>query len=96
MSTALPTAAEYYTGLSSTRTGLDRKFKDIDDAANYAEYQTRLLDARTRNFVLDFGNEDAWCAVDLQADDFVTLMETQVRIIYIQQCAYATNHPVTT
>lgn len=76
--TALQTAAEYYTGLSSKRTGLDQKFRNIDDADNYAEYQTRLLDARARNFVLDFGNEDAWCAVDLQKDDWAAVMQTPV------------------
>ncbi|KAL1983870.1 hypothetical protein VTN96DRAFT_9794 [Rasamsonia emersonii] len=77
--TALPrtltTASEYYAGFQSTRPGLSQKFKNIDEEVHFREYQRLLLDRRTYNFVLDFGNEDAWCGVNLDEDDLVALMD---------------------
>ncbi|KAL1962853.1 hypothetical protein VTN77DRAFT_9128 [Rasamsonia byssochlamydoides] len=73
--TPLQTASEYYSGFLSTRPGLSQKFKNIDEEVHFREYQKLLLDARTQNFVLDFGNDDAWCGVNLNVDDLVALMD---------------------
>ena len=37
-----------------------RKFRSIDEASNFEYYMYLLQDADTTNFVLDFGDEDAW------------------------------------
>ena len=72
------TAADYYKSLSSEPTfaGI---FSDIDDAHNFRQCQQKLLTSTTRNFVLDFGDQDAWCGFDLEKDEFVSLMKDPVR-----------------
>lgn len=57
---------------------LEHMFQDIDERANFREYMTRLQDPNTSNFVLDFGNEDAFCATDLTKDYFKTLFSKPV------------------
>jgi hypothetical protein len=72
------TATEYYESLSS-HTPISEKFKDIDNAQNFLHFQQMLVDKATRNFVLDFGDEDAWCGFNLTENDFVALIDGQVR-----------------
>ncbi|KAL2001317.1 hypothetical protein VTN02DRAFT_1917 [Thermoascus thermophilus] len=67
--------AEYYSSFS-TRPGLAQKFKNIDEEVHFRDYLQHLQDAMTQNFVLDFGNDDAWCAVNLEKEDFVALLDT--------------------
>ncbi|KAJ9389459.1 hypothetical protein DTO063F5_1952 [Paecilomyces variotii] len=74
ISDASHNAAAYYASFSS-RPGLGQKFNDIDQAAHFRDYQRRLEDISTENFVLDFGNDDAWCAVNLDTVDFEALLE---------------------
>ncbi|EYE95407.1 uncharacterized protein EURHEDRAFT_412225 [Aspergillus ruber CBS 135680] len=64
---------EYYSSFEN-QPHLCDKFRDIDDEANFRTYLHLLEDAHTHNFVLDFGNEDAWCAVDLERDDIASLL----------------------
>lgn len=73
---------EYYASVGGNRDPLDSledKFHDIDDKTHFGPYMRRLEDPRTWNFVLDFGNEDAWCATDLRTDDIKLLLRKQVR-----------------
>jgi len=55
------------------------KFNDIDDKSHFKPYMQRLSDPLTTNFVLDFGNEDAFCATDLDEDEFKLLLSKPVR-----------------
>lgn len=77
---ASQTAAAYYASLSS-QIPLSEKFRNIDDAQYFRHCQQMLMDSSTRNFVLDFGDEDAWCGFDLTKDDFVALRDSQVRVV---------------
>jgi hypothetical protein len=63
-------AKEYYSSFSN----LSKKFNDIDEASNFEGYKRRLWDVETQNFVLDFGSDDAWCAVNLDETDFSALL----------------------
>ncbi|PWY89725.1 hypothetical protein BO70DRAFT_384793 [Aspergillus heteromorphus CBS 117.55] len=67
------TPQEYYASFK-TRPHLQDKFADIDNAANLKSYLALLKDPQTRNFVLDFGNDDAWSAVNLNHEDFALLL----------------------
>ncbi|RLL92992.1 hypothetical protein CFD26_100450 [Aspergillus turcosus] len=64
---------EYYASFTS-RPALRDKFRDIDDESCFYAYVRRLRDAQTQNFVLDFGNDDAWCAMNLGQEDFGLLL----------------------
>ncbi|GAB1196414.1 hypothetical protein APSETT444_005684 [Aspergillus pseudonomiae] len=72
---SLQTPKEYYSSFKSN-SNLQGKFHDIDDEAQFRAYLGYLQDAETRNFVLDFGNDDAWCAVDLEEEDIATLLRS--------------------
>lgn len=70
---------EYYSSLER-RPHLYDKFHDIDDKAYFMAYSKLLGEAQTQNFVLDFGNEDAWCAVNLEKEDIASLLRSPVSI----------------
>lgn len=73
---------EFYASFQTARDGpLHRKFNDIDDADQFRDYERRLRDQSTENFVLDFGDEDAWCATDLEAEDFKLLLSKPVCLL---------------
>ncbi|KAE8348855.1 hypothetical protein BDV28DRAFT_142567 [Aspergillus coremiiformis] len=69
------TPKEYYASVTND-SSLQEKFHDIDDEAHFRAYLGHLQDAKTQNFVLDFGNDDAWCAVDLQEEDIALLLRS--------------------
>ena len=54
----------------------DGRFADFDDEQTYNDSQSRALLERTRNFVVQFGKEEAQIAFNLDADDVQTLLET--------------------
>ncbi|KAJ5261015.1 hypothetical protein N7478_011610 [Penicillium angulare] len=60
----------YYEGFPIDKGSLYDRFKDIDQLEHFRTYMQRLEKPETRNFVLDFGNEDAYCAIDLGTNDF--------------------------
>ncbi|KAL4791733.1 hypothetical protein BDV19DRAFT_392802 [Aspergillus venezuelensis] len=66
-------AQEYYSSFPRNP-NIKASFRNIDEAAHFKHYLTLLKDVQTRNFVLDFGNEDAWCAVDLERGDLMELL----------------------
>ncbi|KAF2089113.1 hypothetical protein K490DRAFT_39089 [Saccharata proteae CBS 121410] len=45
-----------------------RKIKDFDYAPNFHALQQKAADWRSRNFIIDFGADDAWCGFDLSED----------------------------
>lgn len=69
----------YYAGVSGENGSLKDRFKDIDDANHFRTSMQQLVNPKTRNFVLDFGNEDAYCATDLATADFKALLTLPVR-----------------
>ncbi|KAL1963525.1 hypothetical protein VTN77DRAFT_8106 [Rasamsonia byssochlamydoides] len=70
---ASQTAEQYYSSFTSSP-GLGSKFHDIDDEAHFQSYMCSLQSTSTRNFVLDFGNDDAWCALNLDHDELKDLL----------------------
>ncbi|KAJ5135320.1 uncharacterized protein N7515_004598 [Penicillium bovifimosum] len=66
-------AQDYYASLDEDGS-LVKKFKDIDDETQFHIAIRRLQDPLTQNFVLDFGNEDAWCASDLTTYEMKSLL----------------------
>ncbi|KAL4866466.1 hypothetical protein BDV12DRAFT_172845 [Aspergillus spectabilis] len=70
---SLMTAQEYYASFPNNPNIFDN-FNNIDEGSHFREYLALLRDVRTRNFVLDFGNEDAWCAVNLEQQDLTALL----------------------
>ncbi|KAI2791363.1 hypothetical protein POX_c04221 [Penicillium oxalicum] len=72
-----PTLGSYYASLRGSHGGpLEEKFKDIDEQTTFVEYMQRLRNSKTRNFILDFGNEDAFCATDLDTEDFQNIQNS--------------------
>lgn len=71
---------EYYASFTS-RPALQDEFRDINDESCFYAYVRRLRDAQTQNFVLDFGNDDAWCAMNLRQEDFGLLLRKPVSCI---------------
>ncbi|KAJ5804676.1 uncharacterized protein N7518_000979 [Penicillium psychrosexuale] len=64
---------DYYSSLDDEGL-LVEKFKNIDDKTQFYLAMRRLQDPLTRNFVLDFGNEEAWCASDLNTNELKRLL----------------------
>jgi hypothetical protein len=73
---------EYYASFTD-RPSLQNIFRDIDEESCFNAYNRRLRDSQTQNFVLDFGNEDAWCAMNLSHEDFSLLLRKPVSRIRI-------------
>ncbi|OJJ49786.1 hypothetical protein ASPZODRAFT_58856 [Penicilliopsis zonata CBS 506.65] len=67
------TAHSYYASFPD-HLDLANKFLNIDEEVGFNHCLQQLQQAKTRNFVLDFGNDDAWCAVNLEHDDFAALL----------------------
>ncbi|KAJ5493979.1 hypothetical protein N7463_010066 [Penicillium fimorum] len=67
------TPQDYYSSLDDEGS-LVGKFESIDDKTQFFTAVRRLKDPLTQNFVLDFGNEEAWCASDLGTDELKLLL----------------------
>ncbi|KAH8426045.1 uncharacterized protein LDX57_003785 [Aspergillus melleus] len=63
----------YYSSFTNSP-AIQRGFHDIDDETHFRGYLAHLQSPQTQNFVLDFGNDDAWCAVNLSHDDIASLL----------------------
>lgn len=74
---AFQTPSSYYANFPK-RPSLSEKFCDIDNEANFREYLRFLQEAGTQNFLLDFGNDDAWCGVNLETEDVAALLGAPV------------------
>jgi hypothetical protein len=53
--------------------------KDFDDSDVYKDCQKKLVDSKTRNFLLEFGQDEAKIAFDLEKDDFSQLIRKSPR-----------------
>ena len=66
-------------GINRPKTSdLSDKFQDIDHSDSFTECRARLIHEGTRNFVVDFNNDEARCAIDLEDADFSALMDVSV------------------
>ncbi|KAF1814119.1 hypothetical protein P152DRAFT_412628 [Eremomyces bilateralis CBS 781.70] len=71
----IPEAPEYYMSLDSEE--ISSQFKDFDDSFGFRILDERLRRAQSRNFVLDFGDDAAWCAFDLNTDAVSKLLRSK-------------------
>lgn len=70
---------DYYSSLDDEGP-LVEKFKNIDDKTQFYLAMRRLQDPLTQNFVLDFGNDEAWCASDLDTNELKRLLSKPVSL----------------
>lgn len=75
-------AQEYYAGFTNRHGSLGNRFKDIDDEVHFHELRRKLREPSTINFVLDFGDEDAFCATNLEGEDLKLLLRKPVCFYY--------------
>ncbi|KAF2667478.1 hypothetical protein BT63DRAFT_480436 [Microthyrium microscopicum] len=64
----------YYTGLKSET--INEAVRNFDDPANLEFFNAAVTNARSRNFFLDFGDDEAWCGFDLEATHFSRLIQS--------------------
>lgn len=92
-STRVPqTPVEYYGSFTDSPDLLD-KFNDIDDEVHFHDYLRLLQKYDTKNFVLDFGNDDAWCALNLEESDFTSLLGKYVCTLLYNCGEFYANFP---
>ncbi|KAI9763886.1 MAG: hypothetical protein M1835_007699 [Candelina submexicana] len=56
---------------------LSAKVKNFDDREVFPRYATRAKAADSRNFVIDFGKDEAWAAFDLQLEEWLALLHKE-------------------
>jgi len=66
----------YYTGMRSEQ--LRESVKNFDDPANLEFFNNAVTSARSRNFFIDFGDDEAWAAFDLEAAPYNRLIKSPV------------------
>jgi len=52
-------------------------FRNFDVERNYELFDRQTRNPNSRNFCIDFGDDDAWCAFDLGSDSYSRLLSTQ-------------------
>ncbi|KAL9065662.1 MAG: hypothetical protein Q9157_007401 [Trypethelium eluteriae] len=67
---ALP---EYYRDIGCPQ--LSHALKDLDNKSNLREIEHAVTSPYSRNFFVDFGDDDAWCAFDLDVDTISSILE---------------------
>ncbi|PGH17206.1 hypothetical protein AJ79_01344 [Helicocarpus griseus UAMH5409] len=68
-------ARDYYSNITGSP-GLWDAFRNLDDPTDFAECRGCLANEATQNFVVDFGNDEAYGAFDLGVDDFAALLSS--------------------
>ncbi|KAF2145370.1 uncharacterized protein K452DRAFT_243330 [Aplosporella prunicola CBS 121167] len=53
---------------------ITEKFRDFDDPTNFLNFQRAVADAHSRNFVIDFADDEAWCGFNLGDDEIKALV----------------------
>jgi hypothetical protein len=66
--------SEYYHGLEWS---MSEPMKDFDNIDNYEELARAVMSARSRNFVVDFDDDHAWCGFDLDDEAISTLLKSE-------------------
>lgn len=67
-----------YYSKTTGRPDLFSKWFNIDLDSNVPAAKSYLNSPSTRNFVVDFGEKEAWCAPNLEKEDLVALLKTEV------------------
>ncbi|KAF2461069.1 hypothetical protein BDY21DRAFT_279153 [Lineolata rhizophorae] len=70
------TPEEYYGSLSWRGQGWAHIFKDFDDPYHFRDLETKIKNPSSRNFVIDFGEDSAWCGFDLAAANVDELLRS--------------------
>lgn len=55
---------------------LERLILNLDSPSDFKFGETSLRDIKTRNFVLDFSDDEAWCGFNLEAEQLGKLLRT--------------------
>lgn len=71
------TPREFYQSFAGS-SRLKGRFHDIDEEIHFQTYLRLLQNVETQNFVLDFGSDDAWCALNLEEKDIALLLHRPV------------------
>jgi hypothetical protein len=67
---------KYYTSLYND--DITEGFRNFDDPAHLEYFNSAVLSARSKNFCIDFGDNEAWCAFDLNAPAISKLVKSPV------------------
>ena len=54
--------------------------KNFDDKSNYEQFCSLVLDEKSENFLVDYGDNEAYCAFNLSAKCIGDLVKSKVRI----------------
>jgi hypothetical protein len=73
---------EYYRQLNEK--SILSAFKDFDNRSNFKSLDDKVRHTRTRNFVVDFGDDEAFCGFDLEADAVKKLLKAPVSIPHLK------------
>ncbi|KAK2777054.1 hypothetical protein FQN52_003237 [Onygenales sp. PD_12] len=68
-------ASDYYSNIAS-RPRLWEAFRNLDDNAQFRACMDELVEEGTRNFMVDFGKDEAYAAFDLEKEDFAALLSS--------------------
>ena len=66
----------YYRELGDDR--ILRSIKNFDDDIHFEQFDHKVRNPNSRNFLIDFGDDEAWCAFDLEANSYTRLLRTNV------------------
>lgn len=64
----------YYTDLADP--DINASFRDFDNEINFDFFDRQTRNPSVRNFCLDFGDDDAYCAFDLTAHSYTNLLHS--------------------
>lgn len=53
-----------------------RSIKNFDEDIHFEQFDHKVRNPNSRNFLIDFGDDEAWCAFDLEANSFTRLLRT--------------------
>ncbi|KAK2806477.1 hypothetical protein FQN50_005760 [Emmonsiellopsis sp. PD_5] len=66
-------ARDYYSNITA-RPRLWEAFRNLDDNAQFRACMDELVEEGTRNFMVDFGKDEAYAGFDLEREDFAALL----------------------
>lgn len=66
---------EYYQNLTPSSIG--DTIRDFDHPGNYDELNRLVTSPHSRNFIVDFSDDEAWCGFDLDAQSYSALLRSK-------------------
>jgi hypothetical protein len=54
---------------------------NLDDVAQFKILERKVVEPMTNNFIVDFGDEEAWSAFDLGAESIKKLLRREVSVL---------------